>query len=401
MAQLVKQSRIRSVWDLFLLALGNLLRRPLRSGLTIIGVLIGMAAIVALWSLSSGLSRSLDRQFSQLGYDLVLILPSSPGSFGPPPPMELDLDVLKGIDGLAQLGALLRQTLPVQAGEIQGFLNINGLSPDMLAMTASFAARFDLSEGRLFQDGQSEAVLGSRAAADLKLTLDSSLSINKESFRVVGVLQAGGTAETDSAIYVPLSALWEAMGKRNIVTLAVARAKPDYDVETLASNLDRAIRQVGGPTVTIQTAKRLAQIINDVLSALRGVLSGIAAIALLVGGIGLTNTMYMAVLERTREIGILKALGARRVQILLLFTFEAGLLGLVGGAFGLILGLALSGSVTLIAAQLFRGVAFAPAVTPELVLGSLGFAFALGAVAGLLPSLRAARLRPIEALRYE
>jgi putative ABC transport system permease protein len=394
-------SRAASIGELFPLALRNLLRRPLRSALTVIGVLIGMAAIVALWSLGGGLTRSLDRQFAQLGYDLVLILPGSLGSLGPAQPMELPLDAVQKLDGVAQLGALLRQPLPIQAGDIQGFLNVTGLSPDMLTMTASFAARFELASGRLFEEGQPEALIGRQAAADLHLALGSSLSIKGQPFRVVGLLMASSNAEADSAIYVPLSALWQVAGKQNVVTLAVARAKPNYDVDALATELESAIRQAGGPAVTVQTAKRLAQILNEVLGALRVALGGIAAIALLVGGIGLTNTMYMAVLERTREIGILKALGARRAQILLLFTFEAGLLGLVGGALGLALGLALSESVTLIAARLFGGVSFAPDITPGLILGALGFAFVLGALAGLLPARRAARLRPLEALRYE
>jgi len=153
--------------------------------------------------------------------------------------------------------------------------------------------------------------------------------------------------------------------------------------------------------VSVQTAERLAKIAAQLLSLLRAVLGGIAAIALLVGGIGLANTMYMAVLERTREIGLLKALGARRGQILLLFTFESGLLGLAGGLLGLALGIGLSESLALIVARFFAGVAFAPALSAGLITGTLGFAFGLGVLAGLLPAERAARLEPLEALRNE
>ncbi|HED03897.1 MAG TPA: ABC transporter permease [Candidatus Fraserbacteria bacterium] len=397
-----RRARLRLIGDIARLALGNLLRRPTRSALTVLGVTIGMAAIVALWSLSGGLARSLDRQLGSLGYDLVLILPGSPGSFGPPQPLKLPLELLAQARGVAQLGAELRRTLPVRAGETKGFLAIVGLSPTMLTMSSGFASRFELAKGRLFSPGsRREALLGSRAAAELHLKPGGALEIDSQSFRVVGLLKPSGVTQRDSAIFMPLRALWQLTGMPDQVTLAVARAKQGYPARRLANELQSVISQAGGPVVNVQTAERLARIAGELLGLLRGVLGGIAAIALLVGGIGLANTMYMVVLERTREIGILKALGARQGQILLLFTLESGLLGLAGGLLGLALGIGLSESVTLIVARFFAGIGFAPEVTPGLIAGALGFAFGLGALAGLLPARRAARLQPLEALRYE
>jgi putative ABC transport system permease protein len=152
---------------------------------------------------------------------------------------------------------------------------------------------------------------------------------------------------------------------------------------------------------SVQTSKRLNEVIQTVLRVLKAALGGIAAVALLVGGVGLMNTMYMAVLERTREIGIFLSLGAKRGQILALFLLEAGLLGLMGGLGGVGLGTGLAASIALLIVQATDAPFFTPMVGPSLIGLSLIFSTGLGMLAGFFPARRAASLRPVDALRYE
>ncbi len=218
----------------------------------------------------------------------------------------------------------------------------------------------------------------------------------------MGILKRNaGDEETNNAIFVSLAKLYEFGDDFPLVSLAVAKAKEDIDITYLAQQIEKKLTDSGVRDFTVQSAKQLSDLVNNILRIVQMALSGIAAIALLVGGIGLANTMYTAVLERIGEIGLLKALGAKRAQILGLFLIESALLGLLGGLFGLLFGFSISQSVTLLAAQAFASLRFSAAATPELALGAPLLSMLLGALAGLGPALRAVRLHPVEALRYE
>jgi putative ABC transport system permease protein len=221
-----------------------------------------------------------------------------------------------------------------------------------------------------------------------------------QEFHVRGVLQSTGDVRTEGAILVSLETLWHLSGKTDAVSLAWVKAQAQQDVEALAVDLEQTPAVISG-SYTVQTSKRLSEIVQTVMRLLKATLLGIAAVALLVGGIGLMNTMFMAVLERTREIGILASLGAHSRQILALILWESGLLGLLGGMIGVLLGVGLSMSVAAVIAQAVGVPPFAPVVRVCLVVGSLLFSLGLGMVAGILPARRAARLRPVEALRHE
>ena len=156
----------------------------------------------------------------------------------------------------------------------------------------------------------------------------------------------------------------------------------------------------GDSKVETVTYSDISKQIGVVMGALSGFLAGIAGISLLVGGVGVMNTMYTSVLERTREIGVLKAVGAKRSHILTIFLIESGLMGLVGGMIGIVLGLGLSGVAALVITRLFN-VHLISVVSPAVILGTLFLSFFLGAIAGYFPARRAAKLPPVEALRYE
>lgn len=396
-------SPVRALWELGRLALSNLLRRPLRTLLTVLGIAIGMTAVVALLSLSGGLERALTAQFERLGHDVALLLPAGAGSGASAGSLgsaeRIDLSALEALPGAADVGALLRRTLPVAAGETRGFLVVIGVYPAVSA-AARFLERFELAAGREPAPDREEALLTEQAARDLGVEPGEAIQIARHMFTVSGVLRPTGDANTEGAIFVPLEALWELTDGGRLVSLAWVRAAPDVDVERLAAAIEERLRAAGA-RFTVQTAKRLGDVVRTVLGVLKGTLTGIAAVALLVGSVGLMNTMYTAVLERTREIGLLAALGARPGQIALLFVLEAGMLGLIGGLLGLVFGLGLALSVASLVALGAGAAALSPVVSPGLVGLALLLSMGLGVLAGWLPARRAAGLSPVEALRYE
>lgn len=382
---------------LILLALRNIAAHKARSALTVIGITIGMTAVVALVSLSLGAQRAMERQFARLGADVVLVVPA--GSLGEPRPARLDLSLLKNIAGVRSVGAVRREILPVTSATIPGFLSVVGVrsfDDDQLF------GGLELAQGRLFLPHEDEVVLGEGAARDLKVSLGESVTLGDRAFRVVGLLQRTGNDQDDYAIYISLEKLEEFVDEKGLISIAFVRASPGVDPTVLAQEIQRVLREsLPEREFVVQSSKQLSDLVSGVLTVLRWTLGAIAGISLFVGGIGLTNTMLMAVLERTHEIGVFKAIGARREHILALFLIESSVLGLVGGLGGLVVGGAIAQSVAVAAQQFLRTDFFRIAFDGALIFGSLGFSVLLGAVAGVWPAWRAARLDPVEALRYE
>lgn len=381
--------------DLTLLALRNLTAHKARSALTLIGIAIGMTAVVALVSLSLGAQRAIERQFAKLGADVIFVVPA--GGLGEPRPAQLDLSLLKNIAGVRSVGAVRREILSVKSTATLGFLTVVGVRP--FDDTKLFGA-LELAEGRLFGWGQDEVVLGAGAARELKVALGESVAIQNRVFRVVGLLKHTGNDQDDYALYLSLEKLEELVGEKGLVSIAFVRAAPDVDPTMLAQEIQRVLREsLAEREFIVQSSKQLSELVSGVLTVLRWTLGAIAGISLLVGGVGVTNTMLMAILERTHEIGVLKAVGARREHIIALFLIESSLLGLFGGVAGVLVGGAIAQSITLAARQFLRTDLFSVALDGTLILGALGFSAFLGALAGLWPAARAARLDPVEALR--
>lgn len=383
--------------DLALLAVRNLGARKARSALTLIGIAIGMTAVVALVSLSVGAQRTIERQFAKLGADVILIVPA--GGFSEPRPAKLDLSLLKNIAGVRSVGAVRREILPVQSAATPGFLTVVGVQS---FDEGTLFGGLELAQGRLFFTDKDEAVLGEGAARDLKVTLNESVTIQNRAFRVVGLLKPTKNDQDDHALYISLEKLEELAGEPGLISLALVRAAAGVDPTLLAQEIQRILREsITDREFLVQSSKQLSDFVSGVLMVLRWTLGAIAGISLLVGGIGLTNTMLMAIVERTHEIGILRAIGAGRAHVVTLFLIESSILGLLGGLTGLIGGGAIAHSVAVAARQFLRTDLFSVAFDAPLILGSLSFSVFLGALAGAWPAWRAAQLPPIEAVRSE
>ncbi len=367
--------------------------------MTIVGVAVGMTAVVGMLGLSQAARSGIEAQLSRLGHDLVMVLPSGASDLSPESTMTLDLAPLETVEGVRQSGALWRRSLPVTAADRQGFLMVIGLSPTTFQEADRFFGNFALAEGRLPQ-ADDETLLSHGAAQDLGLGLDDEITIQGREFRVSGVLQPSDSDDVQGALLVPLEALWTVTDASRTMSLAWARADDSSEVQAVAARVEDAL-QGQGSAIQVQTSARISQVVNTAVSALTTALTAIAGLALLVGAVGLANTMATAVVERTREIGVFMSVGARRRQIALLYVLEASLLGLIGGVIGVVVGVGLALSLTSAISGLGGGLTLGtPIHVPTIALALLG-SVVLGGLAGWWPARRAASLPPVEALRHE
>jgi putative ABC transport system permease protein len=462
--------------NLLRLALKNIGSRRTRSWLTILGVLVGVTAVVALLSIGTGVQEAVLQQFEDIGYDIILIAPaniagaarsstggfvpgsgagragggipttqpattSTPGTFSPDslgssasdddmtqqradqtkdamfPVASAGLDttlLLAQVPQLIEAGTLGSQIQPVNTTTTNGFLRVSTPSLDFLAAFPSVLGGFNIASGTFFTNTtENQVIVGARSAETLRMSVGDPISIAGIQFSVVGILapsnqssdeEDGASSEmSDQGLSQTLgtggSADLVLNGLTNTDDSLFVLSERATDVLAKRSRLSVTITQ--GASGTPISVQEVADEIQGTLSLIETVLASIAAVALIVGGVGLMNTMYTSVLERTREIGILKSIGARDGQVMTLFLIDSGLMGLIGGVLGLILGstLSLLGS-RLLGPSLGVG-SFTPIIDGWLIGGVLVFSFVLGAMSGVWPAWRAARLNPVDALAAE
>jgi len=402
--------------DLFMYALNNLRHRQLRSWLTIIGIIIGVAAIVSLIAISQGLDSEIRKQLNMFGDDLLTITPktagggglaSGGGSFGVSARTGVltqnDADGLKKIGGVRRVTTYIGEQMSFETGGKNATIMIMGAEPQLADMY-----NIRVEEGRLPQEGDTgTTVLGYNVANsmfDKKIEVGKRVRINDRDFRVVGIFEKSGSGVLsfiDSLVYIPeqdardLSGLYK--GNRMVASIML-QMEPGADPKAVEEDVTNEMYRMHKVTpdtadFTVVSAEYVRQQVGAITGLLTLFLGGIAGISLVVGGVGIANTMFMSVLERTREIGTLKAIGASDNAILEVFIFESALIGFIGGFIGLAIGAAFS-----LVLNLFG---FNSVVTPELVIFAVMFSVVIGVVSGILPARRAARLQPMEALRYE
>ena len=236
-----------------------------------------------------------------------------------------------------------------------------------------------------------------------EVNIRDKLIIKGKEFRVVGILKKIGSKIDDTTVVIPIDIARELFGLGSEYSMISAKVKEGENPSEVAEEIKKELRRERGlkegeEDFTVQTMEDIRRRFSSVLGIVSVVLIGIAAISLLVGGIGIMNTMYTAVLERTRDIGIMKAIGAKDRDILIIFLFESGFIGLVGGIIGCFLGIFLALAITQFASNMGFGFLEAK-ISVELILFAIVFSFAIGAISGILPAIRASKLQPVEALR--
>ena len=400
--------------DYFLLAYRNSKQRKIRSWLTMLGIFIGIAAVVALISLSQGLKGAISQQFSNLGTD-KLVVQAAGGGFGPPgtavpaPLTEADEKVIaktKGVD--IAVGRLIR-VVQIEFDDEQKYTYGVTMPKETVERELVIEANnYHIGQGSFVEnDNAKEVVIGYTFSQDFfeeEVELRDKLLIQDTEFKVAGILKKSGNPQQDSTLLFPEGSLRILLDIGDELDIIPLRVKPGENIEAVAESVNKEMRKArnveeGKEDFTVETPGQVLAILDNILLIVQGVLVGIAAISLVVGGIGIMNTMYTAVVERTKEIGVMKAVGATNGRIMTLFLIESGFLGFFGGLIGVLLGMGIAKLVEVVAFQFFQSPLIQANFTPALLGGSLLFAFTVGALSGLFPARQAASLKPVDALR--
>lgn len=397
--------------DFFKLALTSIQHRQLRSWLTILGIVIGVAAIISLISLGQGMQTAITSQLGTLGTDKLIITPGSDfmsmGGLSTAKLTDHDIDIIQKVRGVEHSVGMIYKVAKVSFSTETKQVFVIGMPVEEDSLW--FIKIYDI-DGRYPQEGDKyKAVVGnlySQGKVFKKEVKNGNwLDVENESFKVVGVLEEIGNRQDDGQIYIPIETAREIFNEPDALNMIYVKVRTGFNPSTVAKEIERDLRNdrnedEGEESFSVQTAEQLVSAMKNILGIIQAILVGIAAIALLVGGIGIMNIMYASVLERTREIGVMKAIGAKNSNILLLFIIESGFLGLVGGCFGILIGFGLAKGAQFYAA--YAGYAMIKAaVTPQLISLGLGFSFIIGTLSGLMPARKASKLKPADALRYE
>ncbi|VVB78714.1 MacB-like periplasmic core domain protein [uncultured archaeon] len=401
------------IQDYFKLALQNLKRRKLRSSLTIVGIFIAIATIFVLISLSLGLDAAVKEQFKQLGSDKFFIMPKgtagAPGSGGAVQLTTKDVDIIKKVNGVKEVTYDTVGNAKIEFNNEARYFMIAGFPIDTMDLLVE-SVGYKIDEGRFLKKGDiGKVIIGSKYKDNFfkkQVVAGDKITINGEDFKVVGILKSVGNPSDDGLVYMSEEDFRILFNTPERVDQIIIQVKPGSDLKNVADNVKRKLISFRGVTektidFTISTPEELLRSFAAILNIITAFLLGVAGISLLVGGVGIANTMYTSVLERTKEIGTMKAIGAKNRDILTIFVMESGFLGLVGGIIGILFGYAVGKLIEYIAVTQL-GTTILKIATPwYLIFGCLLFAFLIGAFSGFFPARQASRVKPADTLRYE
>lgn len=397
----------------FWIAFQSLKQRKLRSWLTMIGIFIGIAAVVSLMGLGEGLRVAITSQFGFLGTD-ILSVQASGINFGPPgqgavnPLKEELIGKIEDINGVeASFGRLIESGI-MEYNDEQYVGFVASVPEGENRKNFEKMVNINSEEGRMLRDSDSgKVVLGSSFSKEdyfgKRVFLGDTLTINQKEYVVLGILEKKGSFIFDSAVLMNEKDVRDLYGDDDFMDVIAIKVKDEKNIDNVKENVEKLLRKerdvkIGEEDFEVDTPANALESLNQTLFAVQLFVYIIALISIVVGGIGIMNTMYTAVLERTKEIGIMKAIGARNSTIFRLFFIESGFLGLVGGIIGTLIGVSLAYGFAFIGRV--SGFDLIQAyVSPYLILGALLFSFILGTFFGVLPAISAAKMQPVEALR--
>ena len=400
--------------DYFKIAIKNLRKRKLRSWLTMLGIFISIATIFTLISLSLGLQGAINEQFKILGVYKFFIMPKgqlgAPGTGGAVELTLKDVNVIDKISGVKDVSYATVANAKVDFNKQTRYLMVIGIPTDRLDLFKEFT-NLKIEDGRFIEKGEiGKVALG----YDYKygnifwkpIIIGESILINDKKFKVKGILGQIGNPQDDKNIYMSIEDMKSLFNTGDRIDEIIVQINSGENIKDVADRVEKKLVKSRGVTektedFSILTPEELLKSFGNILTIITAFLAGIAAISLIVGGVGIANTMYTSVIERTKEIGVMKAIGAKNKDILWIFLIESGLLGLAGAIIGVVLGYGLSNGIVYIVTKSYNTNLLQAAAPFYLVIGCLVFGFLIGAISGVLPAWQASKTKIVDALRYE
>ena len=399
------------------MGLNMLVHSKLRSWLTIIGIVIGVGSVIGIVSLGDSMQANVQSKLAEMDLTKITItpgytkassnMPGPPGMGGTSTDAELTDDDLRALQGM--------ESIQYKEGEISGSeevkyagetatLSITGVDPQVW----KYMTTLKTSSGRLLEPADKYvAVIGSDIATEIydhDIGVNQVITINNKSVRIVGILEEKGMGD-DSKIYMPIDGAVNLIddAEKDVYDTISVKAKSEDLVDGLMNDIEkklmvsRHINQEDDRDFSVSASKSMAESVTEMTGTMTLFLGAIAAVSLLVGSVGIANTMFTSVLEKTKEIGTMKAIGAKNRDILMIFLFNSGMVGLVGGILGVMLGAIVSAGLQSMMGSMTAGGGLSIALMVE----GLLLAVSIGVISGVVPAYRASKLKPVDALRYE
>jgi putative ABC transport system permease protein len=401
--------------DYFVLALGNLKHRGLRSWLTLLGILIGITAVVALVMLGDGLRAAVNGQFGISTTTVLTVQAGGLNAYGPPGSgvvNPLTMDDLRAIEKIDSVEAVLRRNIPPGSLEFNDHIVFGYAINVPSGENRKFA--YDVIDvepevGRLLKDGDNNYVtlgnnfLTDKVGLEKPVRVGNKIKINGKEFEVIGIMKKKGSFIFDNIVYMNEEPLQDLMQYGDKIDVMAVRVKDKDLMNKTKIEVEKVLRKnrdvkIGEEDFEVSTPDTSLAQVNNILGGIQAFIIIIASVSIIVGAVGIVNTMTTSVLERRKEIGIMKAIGAKNSQVFYQFFIESGLLGLIGGIVGIILGGAI-GFVGITGLNQFLGSEAAPNMNIIFLGSVLLGSFLIGAIAGIAPALQAAHQDPVEALR--
>jgi len=400
--------------ELLKTSVNNLKKRKSRSGLTIISVFIGVTAIFVLISFGQGLVSFIDEMAQEMGDDKIIVQPKGFG-FGPPIATNVilkdkDVNFIEDIAGVKESTGIYFTTAPVEIKDKRKYVYVMGSDIKEHRELINELYNLDIIQGRELEGKEKkEAVFGYSYQKDDKtfpktLKLRDKVDLNNVTIKVKGFYDEVGNPIDDYNIYLTTEG-YEKIFSPTSYSMILIRSAPGIDPSKLAETIQEKLRKErkqsrGNEDFSVETFEEVIASFTSILITLNVILVLIAFISLVVAGVNIANTMYASVLERTKDIGVMKAIGAKNSNILAMFAFESGLLALIGG----LLAVSVGTIISLVAGKFIADSGFGiltPSMPLSLYLACIFFSLFIGIVSGAMPAYRASKMKPVDALRYE
>jgi putative ABC transport system permease protein len=396
------------VKDYFIVATRSISNRKVRALLTVLGIIISITAIVALILLGEGLKGAINEQFESMGTNVIMVMPKGMMMGGIATTELLSIDDVDHLESMPYFEYItpmaMKAAEKIEYRNNAGYIMITAIPYDDLSERFG-DWNWELIDGSIPDKRETRGVLIGysiwKDTFEEKIHANTNVLIGGEKFRVIGILDKIGNQQDDTSVMMDIDTFREEYNNPRQVDAITLEVKKGFDVDAVAEKLEVQMeRRRDDENFEVYTMSQLMTQVNTMLGGVTFMLSAIGFISLIVGGIGIMNSMYTNVLERTNEIGIMKSIGAKNKDIMKIFLIESGIIGLIGGVIGVIFGQIL----TLYIAEIITSANFLPidvSINYPVLIGMVLFAIIISLISGYLPAKRASKLKPVDALRYD